>query len=162
MKKIILIIILVTSNNFYSQNNSILNNQLKINNILLGLPENILIDNFGIIEPPIDYFNELTNETYLEYSINNNKFYFNENTLIDFSLNNSQFYFMSPSIKVGNSILLMSNLYPLSYNNREVVDNLGFITIDIKLNDGSNSDVFIVITYNPQTKIITSICKSEY
>ena len=69
---------------------------------------------------------------------------------------------MSPNIKVGNDISSISSLFPTSYNNREEIDNLGFIIIDIKLNNGNYSDVFIVINYNPQTNIISNIHKGEF
>lgn len=162
MKKTITILVLFTINSLFSQNNFILNNELKISNFSLELPKNVLLINFGIIDAPTNYYNELTNETYLEYSAMNNSFFFQGNSLIDFYLRNNHFYFMSPNIRVGNDISSISSLFPTSYNNREEIDNLGFIIIDIKLNNGNYSDVFIVINYNPQTNIISNIHKGEF
>lgn len=161
MKKIIFIYFLFVTNLMFSQNNFINASQMHINNINLNNTELQIVNSLGLTNP-INFYNELTNENYIEYTKNSSKFYFQDNLLVDFILNDNSFFFIHPNLKVGNNIDSLSLIFPLSDGNKSVENNLGFMILNLKLNDGTILDVFIVINYNPQTNIITSIHKGEY
>ena len=160
MRKIIGLFLLFVGT-MYSQNNIVNYNLLKINNVLLDANKNIILSSLGINQLPIAYVSELTNEEYDKYDVNHNDFYFSGDKLVAFSLDNPTYSFMTPSIKVGASITNLATAYPISYSNREVINGLGFIIINLQLNSGVAADEFIVINYN-SANVITSIHLSEY
>lgn len=145
----------------YSQNSVLNYEQLKINNISLELNKNIFLTSLGINELSSQYTSELTDENYEKYTNNSDAFYFKDEKLVDFSLNSANFYFMSNNIKVGNNIDVLSINYSNSFANKEVIDGVGFIIVNLQLSSGIPADEFIVINYN-NSELITSIHMGEY
>ena len=150
-----LIITIISSN--AQKNDSILFSQIRINTFSMNQTENSLITLLGNPSATGNYTSEIDKENWTEYKYAVNSFYFFENKMVSFNLKNSSFYFQNQSIKAGNNILEVSNIFPNSYSNRTVVNNLGFIIIDVNMPDGSPSDTFVVINYDPSTNVITSI-----
>jgi hypothetical protein len=159
MKKtasLLLLMITILSSN--AQNNdSILFGQMTINSFSIVQTENSLTGLLGSPSSIGNYENELDKESWIDYKYSVNSFYFFENKMVSFNLKNDAFYFYNPSIKAGNNISEVNSAFPNSYSNREVLDNLGFIIIDINMPDGTLSDTFVVINYNPLTNLISSI-----
>lgn len=160
MKKIQYLFILIVST-VYSQNNVLNYEQLKISNISLELNKNTFLTNLGINQLPTNYISELTDETYEKYTLNTNAFYFKDEKLVDFSLNSADYYFMSNNIKVGSNIDVLAVNYSNSFENKEVIDGVGFIIINLQLPTGTQADEFIVVNYN-NSELITSIHMGEY
>lgn len=160
MKKIQYLIIIFVST-VYSQNNVLNYEQLKISNISLNLNKNTFLTNIGINQLPADYISELTDETYEKYTSNTNSFYFKDEKIVDFSLNNADYYFMSSNIKVGNHIDVLSINYSNSFSNKEMVNGIGYVIINLQLPSGITADEFIVINYD-DSGIINSIHMGEY
>lgn len=162
MKKIQYLIFLFVSTVYVYSQNSVLNyEQLKISNISLELNKNIFLTSLGINELSSQYTSELTDENYEKYTNNSDAFYFKDEKLVDFSLNSANFYFMSNNIKVGNNIDVLSINYSNSFANKEVIDGVGFIIVNLQLSSGIPADEFIVINYN-NSELITSIHMGEY
>ena len=160
MKKTILIFLLWVGF-AYSQNNSLAYNQLTVNGISLNLSKTQLLSALNITGLPSDYYNEMEGLTYDEYQSNLSSFYFQGNDLVDFTLKDNAFSFMNSTLKVGANINVVSNLYPISFANKEVKSGVGFIIINLTSNTGTALDDFIVINYNT-SNIITSIHLGEY
>lgn len=160
MKKIQYILILFVTS-VYSQNTILNYEQLKISNISLDMNKNTFLTNIGINELSTDYTSELTDEIYEKYTSNSNFFYFRNNKLVDFSLNNNNYYFMSNNIKVGNHIDVLSINYSNSFSNKELINGVGYIIINLQLPSGIPADEFIVINYN-DGGIINSIHMGEF
>lgn len=159
MKKIILLIILITT--FIScnaqSNDAVLINQVTISSFSFQQTTTSILSVLGNPDSISTYNNEVDNETWLDYKYSGNSFYFFNNLEVSFDLKTNLFYFYNPSIKVGNNIEEINNFFPNSYEKKEILNNLGFIIIDINMPDGTTSDTFIVINYDSDTKIITSI-----
>ncbi|WP_284650842.1 hypothetical protein [Flavobacterium terrisoli] len=159
MKKTVsFLLLMVTIMSTNAQNNdSLLFSQITINAFSIVQTENSLTTLLGNPSSIDNYENEINKETWLDYKYSVNSFYFFENKMVSFDLKNSAFYFYNPSIKAGNNISEVSSFFPNSYSNREVIDNLGFIIIDINMQDGTASDTFVVINYSPTSNVISSI-----
>ena len=138
-------------------NDALLFNQITINAFSLQQTENSLITILGNPETIENYSNEVDGENWQDYKYSGNSFYFFNNKLVDFELKNDMFYFYNPMIKVGNHISEINSVFPNSYLNKGIVSDIGFITIDINMPDGTISDTFIEINYNKISNIITSI-----
>ena len=139
------------------ENNTLMFDSLNISDKSLTQTENSFISLFGNPDSTSNYINEINNETWINLKYSENSFYFHEDKLVSFDLKNDSFYFYNSSIKVGADVSGINNYFQNSYMNREVINSLGFIIIDILTNDGSQSDSFIVINYNPTNNIINSI-----
>jgi len=139
------------------ENNTLMFDSLNISDKSLTQTENSFISLFGNPDSTSNYINEINNETWINLKYSENSFYFHEDKLVSFDLKNDSFYFYNSSIKVGADVSSINNYFQNSYMNREVINSLGFIIIDILMNDGSQSDSFIVINYNPTNNIINSI-----
>ena len=159
MKKIISFTLLITtiiSCNAQS-NDALLMDQITISSFPIQQTTQSLISHIGNPDSITDYDNEIDNETWLDYKYSGNSFYFFNNQQVSFDLKTDSFYFYNSSIKVGNNIAVINTFFPNSYTKREVLNNLGFIIIDINMPDDTPSDAFIVINYNSVTNIISSI-----
>lgn len=162
MKKIFLITVLLLQYlGGYSQNNSLFYNELTINGFSLNTNEAILINQLNLTNSPFNYYDEYNDETYVKYESDFSDFSFKDNKLIDFNLNESNYYFMNTNIKVAANISIIQSLYPLSFGNKYRKNGVGFIEINLKLDDGSITDEFIIINYNINNNIITSIFKAD-
>jgi len=157
MKKQILVLILISFSAFSQNFDKIKISNLNINGTSFYQTTTSFQNLFGSPDQITSYFNEISNENWLEYKYSNNSFYFDNDTLIEFQLKNNQFYFQNNNIKVGNDIIDLSLLFPNSYNNRAIINNLGFIRIEITFDNNNSTDMFIIINYNKTTNIITSI-----
>lgn len=159
MKKIILLLTLFANISFAiaQENSAITFEQIKINAVSISQTENSFMSLFGNPDSTSNYENEIENELWTDYKYSGNSFYFYENNLVSFNLKNDSFNFFDSSIKVGLDLTGVSNLFQSSYENREIINALGFVIIDILMADGSKSDSFIVINYNPTNNIINSI-----
>lgn len=157
MKKLVILFVLFVANNTFSQNNSINITNLSINGVNFNQTVNSFINIFGSPSETNNYYNELSNENWLELNYNSNLFYFDEDVLIEFSLKNNTFYFVNPNIYVGMNILDLEIFFPQSLNNKKIINDLGFIRLDVKLENGDDTDMFIIINYNKNTLIVTSI-----
>lgn len=159
MKKtlsLLLLILSVISSNAQS-NDAITFGQITINGFSMAQTENSLTAVLGNPNSIGSYENEIDKETWVNYKYSVNSFYFFENKMVSFDLKNNAFYFYKPSLKVGNTISEINAFFPNSYSNREVVNNLGFIIIDLTMPNGTVSDSFVVINYNPASDAISSI-----
>lgn len=157
MKKQILILILISFSSFSQNFDKIKISNLNINGNSFYQTTTSFQNLFGSPSQITSYYNEISNENWLEYKYSNNSFYFDNNTLIEFQLKDNQFYFHNNNIKVGNNIIDLSLFFPNSYNNRDVINNLGFIRIEIILDNNNSTDMFIIINYDKTTNTITSI-----
>lgn len=143
-------------NTFSQENSSIRLSSLNINGFSFNQTETSIKENFG--NPTIikNHYNEMNSEVWKEFKYSENSFYFDKNTLIEFSLNDKLFYFQNKSIRVGEHIKKVKELFLNSFNNKEFKGGIGFIRIEIKLNNGNETDMFIIINFN-EKNIITSI-----
>lgn len=159
MKKILFLLTLFLNILFASaqENNAITFEDIKINSVSISQTENSFINLFGNPDSISNYENEIEHELWTDYKYSGNSFYFYENNLVSFYLKNDLFNFLDSSIKVGLDLTGVSNLFQSSYQNRGTVNSLGFVIIDILMDDGSKSDSFVVINYNPSNNIISSI-----
>jgi hypothetical protein len=158
MKKILLLaLILFSVKGLAQKNDALFLEQIMITTFSFEQTERSLVSLIGKPETIGNYYNEIEDENWQEYSYSGNSFYFFGDKLIGFELRSAAFYFYNPIIKVGNSISGINSLFPNSYLNRGIVGDLGFVTIDISMPDGTISDIFIVINYNKVSNIITSI-----
>jgi len=139
------------------ENNTLMFDSLNISDKSLTQTENSFISLFGNPDSTSNYINEIGNETWINLKYSENSFYFYDDKLVSFELKNDSFYFYDPSIKVGADLSGINNYFQNSYMNREVINSIGFIIIDILMNDGSKSDSFIVINYNSTNNIINAI-----
>jgi hypothetical protein len=139
------------------KNNSILFEQLTINGFSIEQTANSLTTLLGSPNSIGNYENEIDKETWEDYKYSGNSFYFFNNNMVSFALRNDTFYFYNSSLKVGLDISSVNSVFPNSFANKYVLNNLGFIIIDVTMQDGSVSDTFVVLNYNPTTNIITSI-----
>lgn len=139
------------------ENNTLMFDSLNISAKSLTQTENSFINIFGNPDSTSNYINEIGNEIWTNLKYSESSFYFHDNKLVSFDLKNDVFYFYDSSIKVGADLSGVNNHFHNSYVNREVINSLGFIIIDILMNDGTQSDSFIVINYNPNNNIINSI-----
>ena len=148
---------------FSQQNNFLKYSQVFINANSINLNRINLVSNLNLINTGEIYLDELANEETEIYIKNNSNpdfqsnFYFKDDRLYGFNLLDNQFYLNSPNLKVGNNISTINSVYPLSYSNKYSQNNLGFMIVDLKMEDNSFSDEMIVINYNLNTKLITSI-----
>ncbi|WP_320814101.1 hypothetical protein [Flavobacterium sp.] len=143
-------------NTFSQENSSITVSSLNINGFLFNQTETSIKENFGSPTMIKNYYNELNNENWKEYKYSENSFYFDKNILIEFSLKDNLFYFQNKSIRVGEHIKKVKELFLNSFNNKEFKGGIGFIRIELKLNNGNETDMFIIINFN-EKNIITSI-----
>jgi hypothetical protein len=158
MKKITIIAFILFSVNGMAQKNDVISfDEITINTFSLQQTERSLVSLLGNPDAIEKYYNEIQDENWQDYKYSGNSFYFFSNQLIDFELKSNAFYFYNPIIKVGNSINGITNLFPNSYLNREIANDLGFVIIDIKMPDGTISDTFVAINYNKVSTIISSI-----
>jgi hypothetical protein len=157
MKNQILILILISYSSFSQNFDKIKISNLNINGNSFSQTSTSFQNLFGSPSQITTYFNEISNKNWLEYKYSNNSFYFDNNTLIEFQLKDNQFYFQNNNIKVGNNVLDLSLLFPNSYNNRSIINELGFIRIEITFDDDNSTDIFIIINYDRTTNNITSI-----
>jgi hypothetical protein len=139
------------------KNDSLAFTDLNINGISFEQTSNSLEEKMGRPDTVSDYESEADNETWKDYQYKGNSFYCYENKWIGFELRNGNFYFFKPEIKVGNSIELVQSSFPNSYKNKEILNGLGFVIIDIKDGEDKISDSFVVVNYNASTNRITSI-----
>lgn len=161
MKKIIYLLIIFFSITTFSQNyNSIKISNLKINGFSFNQTQNSLISILGSPDNITNYYYELEDEVWVELIYNDNSFYFENDNLIEFCLKDNSYYFQNPNIIIGGNILNLEFVFPLSFNNKRIIDNKGFIRVNITLDNNEETDMFIIINYDKITKIITSIRSS--
>ncbi len=139
------------------KNDTLAFTDLNINGISLEQTSNSLEEKMGRPDTVSNYESEMDNETWKDYQYKGNSFYCYENKWIGFELRNGNFCFFKPEIKVGNSIELVQSSFPNSYKNKEILNGLGFVIIDIKDEEDKISDSFVVLNYDASTNRITSI-----
>jgi hypothetical protein len=139
------------------KNDSFAFTDLNINGISPEQTSNSLEEKMGRPDTVSDYESEADIETWKDYQYKGNSFYCYENKWIGFELRNNNFYFFKPEIKVGNQIEVVQSSFPNSYKNREILNGLGFVIIDIKDEKDKNTDSFVLVNYNASTNRITSI-----
>lgn len=162
MKYIYSFIIGLTALFLHAQsNNFIEHSAIIINGISFPQSETSLTSLLGAPTTIGTYYSEIDNETWVDYKYSDNSYYFFDNKLIEFELRNNSHYFQYPTIKVGSTISVINTYFPLSYTNRKISNNLGFISIHI-IDGGQETDSFIVINYNKVTNLITSIHTGSY
>ena len=159
MKKyIIFILVSIVSTSTRAQSNDmILFDDIKINTFNLNQTVSSLISINGYPSSMNNYYNELEDETWLELKYGQNSFYFLNNNLVSFELKDGSFYLNYPFIKVGNVIDNINSVFANSFSQREVLNYVGFITLDIGMPDGTITDTSIVILYDPPSSKILSI-----
>jgi hypothetical protein len=157
------LLLLISFCGFTQQQNSIKYSQVLINNNSINQSKANLIINLNLFNTGEFYINELANEDAEIYIQNNSvsqnpsQFYFKNDKLYNFNLTDNQYYLNHSNIKVGNNISYVDINYPLSFASKYEQDAIGFIIIELKMEDDSLSDEVIVINYNSATEIITSI-----
>lgn len=131
--------------------------EIRINTFSFNQTENSLISLLGSPQSIEDYYSEIDDENWQDYKYSDNSFYFFNNKLIDVNIKTEAFYFTYPTIKVGNNISEVNAYFPNSYSKRSISNGEGFLIINIRMQDESISDTFVVINYNKISNIITSI-----
>ena len=166
MKKIIIFFIF---NNLVAQNNNAIQfDSITINSTSIFEDQSYITQKLKLKNSGENYFNEMEDKLYPKFQKNINNYYqpsyflFENNQLVHFCLLDASFCLIHSKIKVGNKIDYIQRYFPESFKNREVKNELGFIVIDLYMDDGKTSDTFIVINYQPITEIITSIHLGEY
>lgn len=139
------------------KNDSLSYEELTVNHFSINHSMSSMPSLFGNPDFIGEYENELDNEIWKDYNYKGNSFYFFNDILVSFNLRNNEYFFFNKSILVGNGIEEVRLFFPNSYSSKEVLNNLGFIIIDINMANGSISDTFVVINYDPTTNIISSI-----
>lgn len=150
---------------FSQESNSIKYSNININGISINQSKNFVISNLNLIDSGTIYLDEIANEENTIFTLVNNindiksEFYFNSDSLTNFDLLDSSFYLNNSNLKVGNTINSIQSIFPISYNNKSVINGVGFITVDILMEDNTLSDEKLIINYNSSTNIISSIHK---
>lgn len=163
--KLNIIALLICIIGFSQENNKIKYSNIYINGISINQTKNNIVTNLNLTDSCLMYLDEIANEESSIYTLNNNlndlksEFYFNNNILTNFDLLDSSFYLNNANLKVGNAIINIKTIFPISYNNRSVKNGVGFITVDILMEDNTLSDEKLIINYNSVTNIISSIHK---
>jgi len=162
-KTIYLLVFFINYISFSQEYNSIKYSELFINTISINSSKNQFITGLNLINTNSIYIDEIANEENEKFiqdnasSLIKSEFYFKDNKLTGFELLDNNFYINNINLKVGNSISLIESLYPLSFTNRSIINNVGFICILLKKEDNSLSDEKIIINYNSTTDKIISI-----
>jgi hypothetical protein len=150
---------------FSQESNSIKYSNININGISINQSKNFVISNLNLIDSGTIYLDEIANEENTIFTLVNNindiksEFYFNSDSLTNFDLLDSSFYLNNSNLKVGNTINSIQSIFPISYNSKSVINGVGFITVDILMEDNTLSDEKLIINYNSSTNIISSINK---
>lgn len=150
---------------FSQESNSIKYSNININGISINQSKNFVISNLNLIDSGTIYLDEIANEENTIFTLVNNindiksEFYFNSDSLTNFDLLDSSFYLNNSNLKVGNTINSIQSIFPISYNSKSVINGVGFITVDILMEDNTLSDEKLIINYNSSTNIISSIHK---
>jgi hypothetical protein len=150
---------------FSQESNSIKYSNININGISINQSKNFVISNLNLIDSGTIYLDEIANEENTIFTLVNNindiksEFYFNSDSLTNFDLLDSSFYLNNSNLKVGNTINSIQSIFPISYNSKSVINGVGFITVDILMEDNTLSDEKLIINYNSSTNTISSIHK---
>lgn len=157
MKKITILLFFATISTFSQNFDKIKISELNINGKSFYQNTMSFQSEFGTPTLITTFLNEISNENWLEYRYINNSFYFDNDNLIEFLWTDNTFYFQSENIKVGENINEIEALFPFSYSKKKILNNLGFIKIEIILDNNESTDMLIIINYNKDSKNITSI-----
>jgi hypothetical protein len=139
------------------KNDTLAFTDLNLNGIYLGQTSNSIMKKMGNPDSISNYESETDNEIWKDYQYKGNSIYLFENKWVNFKLQNGNFYFYKPEIKVGNRIETIQSFFPNSYRNKEILNGLGFVIIDIIDEKDENTDSFVVLNYDATTNQITSI-----
>lgn len=155
MKKIFLFITLTIVTFSCKAQNTINSNELTINGIVvMGQNKSVLISNFG---QPLEIekdFSEMDNIDMYIYKYNGVVFYVIKDLIDDYEITNNKYNFTKHNIKVGDNIHKLKNIFPLSYDKKEV----DFLSLDLIDYDYK----YVSISFNKNTEIITEIRIGTY
>lgn len=163
--KLNIIALLICIIGFSQENNTIKYSNIYINGISINQNKNNIVTNLNLIDSGDIYTDEIANEESTIYTLSTNlndvksEFYFNNDRLTNFDLKDSSFYLNNTSLKVGNNINNIQTIFPISFNKKTIINGIGFITVDILMEDDTLSDEKLIINYNSSTNIIYSIHK---
>lgn len=153
MKKLIIIIIFTISSNCKSQNMVDLNT-LTLNNVeFLAKSKSFLFSKLG---EPIDFEvkkSEMDDKNMYIYKYNGAIFVIIDDIVDSFEINNSNFSFTTNNIKIGDNINILSNIYPLSFDNKSP-KHLSIQIID--------TDMYVSFHYSSINNLITLIRIGTY
>ncbi|HTN22200.1 MAG TPA: hypothetical protein VL125_17110 [Pelobium sp.] len=135
----------------------IVKNQSPNSSFSIGVSKSIVLGNYGNplsteIMPWDDYPSEISGWKY-----GNNYIYIDNEreVLFGFKIVDSNFYIIynDQSIKVGDNISILSNIFPASYQNK--YDDL--ISIELTTTNGEALDEMLEVYYDPSSNIITGL-----
>jgi hypothetical protein len=155
MKKIILIICLITiSISCKAQDNTIHSSEIIINGTqFFGNNVSLVIQHFGQPNTIEDYYFEMQDVMTKKYRYNGILFTVISNQVYSFEITGSNYAFTSNNVKIGNNILTLQSIYPLSFINKSSdALSLGF----------SDIDRYIIISYNSNNNLIDKIALYSY
>lgn len=147
MRKIILLVTVLffLTTNCLAQNNSISSSQATINShLIFKSSSEYLIEKFGQPDNVEKYFFEMEDTIGEIYHYSGLSFYLNNNMVDGFEILSNQYNFTDNNINIGNKIITIQNMYPISYVNRAQRE------ITISLND---ADYFVSIHYDSGNRI---------
>jgi hypothetical protein len=149
MSKILLVQILFLYLNFSNYNSigqvelldTISPKDLCISDVLIGANTKVLLNTFGKPDSIISHIDEFEGTEFQEYVYMKSSFYISGNNFTSFDVRDSIFQFDYGKIKVGDSIEKTKNIFPKSYDNREIGESE--ITIRVKIDDTDSYVLFI-------------------
>lgn len=133
-------------------------NKIKINDLVsLEQSSEQVFSNLGIPKERKPYFNEIEDITMEQVTIRGSNFYFLDNKLDSFEITSSFFFVYNPSIRIGNSINSLKDIFPKSFLFKREVNSKGFMDIQLYSDDIGLMDLYLLITFDVNTKLITEI-----
>ena len=155
MKKIILIFnVIIISYSCKAQNNTLNSNEITINGInFFGNNVNLITQHFGQPNSIENYYYEIDDVMTYKYVYDSIIFTTINDITYSFEFTGGNYAFTNNNIKIGNNIFPLQSIYPLSFINKS---SEGLV---LGIND---IDRFIVISYNPDNKLIDKIAIYTY
>lgn len=141
-----------------AQSDTLNYNKIKINDrVNLEQSSEQVIADLGSSTERKPYYNEVEDVTMEQITIKGSKFYFLDNKMDDFEIISPFFFVYNSRIKVGNSIDSIKDVFPKSYLLKKESGNNGFINVQIFRDDIGLMDLYLLVTFDVNTKLINGI-----
>lgn len=155
MKKIILIFnVIIISYSCKAQNNTLNSSEISINGInFFGNNVSLITQHFGQPNSIENYYYEIDDVMTYKYVYDSIIFTTINDITYSFEFTGGNYVFTSNNIKIGNNIHTLQSIYPLSFINKNS---------DALYLDFNDIDRYIMISYNPDNKLIDKIAIYSY
>lgn len=155
-----LFLCLYLSNTYYSNAQGVLDiisqDDLCVSSVLIGTEKSKLLSRYGKPDSVVINVNEFEGTEFEEFIYYESSFYFQDDIFISFNLRDDNFQFDYGQIKVGNSIEEIEQVFPNSYNRKEIEETKTTIRVRIGETDSyllficSNGKIKRIMTWDDQ------------